>query len=368
MLAASSRLRFAAVLSACACTLTAFCAPAHSANIDLSLNIFYTNPGNTSSGGTWELVAKSSPSPSSFGISGLDVRLTNINSGSVIQGPRGIVNGSNIAGFQLLDDSFHAASPPTPAYRDLVIGQLPIFPLPAGNEESYLYGVGTLTNGAPDYPGKPAGSNSIGPTFTSFTNPQGIAWAMGDAFGDAAWNTAARMVSGTFNAGVSPAFLAGNSGNVFTSVGTSTTLGNEALATLLTTIVRTNAAASADYNLNGVVDAADYVLWRKTLGNVVPVGTGADGNRDGMINSPDYDLWRLHFGNPSGAGAGGSLSTNNIPEPAGCILITIGALLAIAPRRPLRSFSETRLGRFRTNSPSYGEQLSTSANVHLGTD
>src|SRR2546423_768988 len=56
MLAASSRLHFAAVLSACACTLAIFCAPAQSAQIDLSLNVFYTNPANTGSGGTWELV------------------------------------------------------------------------------------------------------------------------------------------------------------------------------------------------------------------------------------------------------------------------------------------------------------------------
>jgi hypothetical protein len=338
MLAASSRLRFAAVLSACACTLSTFCAPANSAQtIDLSLNVFYTNPANTSSGGTWELVAKSSPSPGTFGISGLDVQITNINSGSVIKGPRGIVNGSNTAGFQLLDDAFIAPTLSTPAYRDLSIGQVPLYSLPAGKEETYFYGVGTLTNGAPDYPGKPAGSNSIGPTFTSFTSPQDIPWATGDAFGDAAWSTAARMVSGTFAAGVSPAFVTGSSGNVFTSVGTSTTLGNEALATLLTTIVRTNAASSADYNQNGIVDAADYVLWRKTLGNVVPVGTGADGNRDGTINQPDYDLWRAHFGNPSGAGAGASLSTNSVPEPTGCILITIGALLATAPRRRIQN-------------------------------
>ena len=64
---------------------------------------------------------------------------------------------------------------------------------------------------------------------------------------------------------------------------------------------------SADYNHNGLVDAADYVLWRKTQNTSVQPGTGADGTGDGMIDGADYNLWRLHFGNPSGAGAGGVL-------------------------------------------------------------
>ncbi len=49
-------------------------AAAQAQTIDLSLNVFYTTPSNVNSGGTWELVAKSS----SFGISGLEARLLNI--------------------------------------------------------------------------------------------------------------------------------------------------------------------------------------------------------------------------------------------------------------------------------------------------
>jgi hypothetical protein len=205
-----------------------------------------------------------------------------------------------------------------------------LFPLPAGSEENLIYGVGTLTNGAPNYPGKPAGSNAIGPAFTSFASPQDIPWATGDAFGDAAWSTAARLLSGTFAAGVSPDFFAGSTGQLFTSLPpNNTSLGNEALATAITTIVRTNAVGgSADYNHNGLVDAADYVIWRKTNGQpAVPPGSGADGNADGTVNQADYDLWRAHFGNPMGAGAGGNLSTSTVPEPATAFLLAIGALI-----------------------------------------
>jgi hypothetical protein len=51
-----------------------------------------------------------------------------------------------------------------------------------------------------------------------------------------------------------------------------------------------------DYNENGVVDAADYVLWRDTLGKSVPASYGADGDGDGIIDTDDYGVWKAHFG------------------------------------------------------------------------
>jgi hypothetical protein len=345
MFAASTRLHFATAFAAGAlATLFAAASPAQS--INLSLNVFYTNPSNNGGGGTWELVAKSS-NPGTFGISGINTYIRNINNDAVIQAPRGTVNGANPAGFQLVANTFFPPNPPNPSYRELVVAQLPLIPLPSGSEENLFYGVGTLTNGAPDYPAKPAGSNSIGPAFTSLTSPQGIAWATGDAFGDAAWNTAARMLSGTFGPGVSPSFFTGSTGNIFTSVPIiNNTTGNEALAASVTTIVRTNFVPnSADYNHNGIVDAADYVLWRKTLGTAaVPPGSGADGNADGTVNAADYTLWLAHFGNPMGAGSGANLSTSAVPEPGACILLAIGALLAVAPRRARVCRSEVLRG------------------------
>jgi hypothetical protein len=56
------------------------------------------------------------------------------------------------------------------------------------------------------------------------------------------------------------------------------------------------AALAGDYNLNGVVDAADYVVWRKTLGGSVTPYTSADGNGDCKIDDSDRVMWRAHFG------------------------------------------------------------------------
>ncbi|MCC7473764.1 MAG: hypothetical protein IT425_00085, partial [Pirellulales bacterium] len=85
-----------------------------------------------------------------------------------------------------------------------------------------------------------------------------------------------------------------------------------------------------DYNGNGVVDSADYVLWRKggTLQNeVVTIGS----------NTPeDYTEWRARFGNTSGSGSslGGGAA---VPEPTCVAMIATLALgLACSARRGVR--------------------------------
>jgi hypothetical protein len=73
-----------------------------------------------------------------------------------------------------------------------------------------------------------------------------------------------------------------------------------------------------DYNQNGEVDAADYVVWRKTLGTNVAAYSSADGDGDGVIDQDDYGVWRAHFGEtlpPPGAGSGAVISSAALAEP-----------------------------------------------------
>lgn len=49
-----------------------------------------------------------------------------------------------------------------------------------------------------------------------------------------------------------------------------------------------------DFNYNGVVDLADYSLYRKALTTLDP---RADANGDGRINDADLAVWRANFGN-----------------------------------------------------------------------
>ncbi|HEX3599739.1 MAG TPA: PEP-CTERM sorting domain-containing protein, partial [Lacipirellulaceae bacterium] len=84
-----------------------------------------------------------------------------------------------------------------------------------------------------------------------------------------------------------------------------------------------------DYNGNGVVDAADYVLWRSggPLQNEI--------DAPGTVNAADYTAWRSKFGNTSGAGAGvGSGSV--VPEPATLGLFLMSAI-AFFSRRSVSS-------------------------------
>lgn len=76
-----------------------------------------------------------------------------------------------------------------------------------------------------------------------------------------------------------------------------------------------------DFNRNGKVDAADYVLWRDTKGTSVTASISADGNVDGTVDDLDYSLWRAHFGETAQVGFGeqpsfGSASGSAVPEPS----------------------------------------------------
>jgi hypothetical protein len=74
-----------------------------------------------------------------------------------------------------------------------------------------------------------------------------------------------------------------------------------------------------DYNNNGAVDAADYVLWR----NGGPLQN--QGASPGAVDQADYDFWRTQFGKRSG-GAGAALGAAAIPEPGAMVAVVIGLL------------------------------------------
>jgi GH35 family endo-1,4-beta-xylanase len=77
-----------------------------------------------------------------------------------------------------------------------------------------------------------------------------------------------------------------------------------------------------DFNGDGTVDAADYVIWRSAHGSSTDLR--ADGNGDGSINDADYAVWRTHFGTTYGDNA---LSAA-VPEPSTPLLL-IATILAV---------------------------------------
>jgi hypothetical protein len=78
---------------------------------------------------------------------------------------------------------------------------------------------------------------------------------------------------------------------------------------------------TGDYNFDGRVDAADYTVWRDSLGSPL---AQADGNRNGIVDEADYAVWRDNFGGSNGGGNAGSIV---VPEPSTLMLIAVGATM-----------------------------------------
>jgi hypothetical protein len=130
----------------------------------------------------------------------------------------------------------------------------------------------------------------------------GFSPAAGNSFDILNWST----LSGTFAALQLPALGGGLSWTT---------------SALYTTGVLSVAAAPGlpgNFNNDGSVDAADYVMWRKT-------GSPPDG----------YNTWRTNFGQSFGSGASATESTS-VPEPTSVALLLFGlaTCAAVQLRRP----------------------------------
>jgi PEP-CTERM motif len=103
-------------------------------------------------------------------------------------------------------------------------------------------------------------------------------------------------------------------------------------------VVPAGPAVTGDYNNNGTVDAADYVLWRK--GGPLP----NEGATPGSTTPEDYNVWRANFG--LGADSIGtstlvkgfvryvsSGAATAVPEPSSVFLVAIGIGTLVGARR-----------------------------------
>ncbi|WP_425399461.1 beta strand repeat-containing protein [Aeoliella sp.] len=109
---------------------------------------------------------------------------------------------------------------------------------------------------------------------------------------------------------------------------------NEALTELILTF---SAGLDGDFNGDGIVNLADYTVWRNNLGN--PDESVLTNNGDDLngVDTGDYDLWKNNFG--ATAGALNTLQGNQaaVPEPgAACLLVGLLGLGAIQLRRPIK--------------------------------
>jgi hypothetical protein len=98
---------------------------------------------------------------------------------------------------------------------------------------------------------------------------------------------------------------------------------------------------TGDYNGDLVVSAADYTVWRNTLGQSVAFHVaGADGDADGHINFGDYTYWKSRYGDiVGGMGAG---QVGNVPEPTALTLAAASILLVSWASPRMRGGSSAR--------------------------
>ena len=89
-----------------------------------------------------------------------------------------------------------------------------------------------------------------------------------------------------------------------------------------------------DYTGDGVVNQADYDLWRASFGDTSALV--ADGNVDGVVDASDYILWRNNVGRTwldLSTGSGTGLADVAVPEPATVALLISGLISAVMGRR-----------------------------------
>jgi hypothetical protein len=98
-------------------------------------------------------------------------------------------------------------------------------------------------------------------------------------------------------------------------------------------------AIPGDFNRDGIVDAADYLVWRQMQDENVVNGLGADADGNGHIDQSDYAIWRANFGNTAASSAA-LQSGANVPEPTSKLLLALtfaGVTISSRQKRQLRA-------------------------------
>ena len=107
---------------------------------------------------------------------------------------------------------------------------------------------------------------------------------------------------------------------------------DEGLGTAGIVVYQAFTALLGDYNGNGVVDAADYTVFRDRFNQSFALsGERPDAATPGTVDAEDYQYWVSRFGATTNPGAA-SLGAGAVPEPAAWSLL-IAAALALVTRR-----------------------------------
>jgi hypothetical protein len=249
--------------------------------------------------------------------------------GWAIGGVDGNANAAGVVNFVSVTElSATGALVPRPYDLELVVntttGQLEItnettspialdyYEVTSASDSLNLAGWNSLENPSGNPPGFPSG-NGTGNGWEELGNlDNGI---LAEAY---LQNTSTLAADGTVNLG--NAFSIGGTQDLAFRYRTTGGAFVDALVRYITT-----AGVAGDYNSNGTVDAADYVLWRNNRGPGSLPNEG--GISPGVVDEADYNFWRSRFG--ATAGSGSAVGGSAVPEPRSALLGLISAAAGI---------------------------------------
>jgi hypothetical protein len=284
-------------------------------NVQLSLNLRYTDPADPSEGGVWYLVAKTDDPE---GIAGISAYISNIAGGTA--------NSSYGNGTNAGSGAYAATTAATLAA--ITNGGVP-YKATFGTAENIVYGQniaagGTIVADVGQGAGTP-GNTAVDP----LRNP--------------AWNNAAIIANGTFAGGGAlgnqfnrPAFVAAGANVTDANTLASTTPGTTPAQNANTTFVvrgdnvitfAFNTVAGSgirlgDVNRDGLVNINDFGGFSANFGQATGMGWDqGDFNDDGAVNINDFGGLSANFGQPAPPAPVAA-----IPEPSSIALLAFGLL------------------------------------------
>jgi hypothetical protein len=281
-------------------------------NVQLSLNLRYTDPADPSEGGQWYLVAKTDDTD---GIAAISAYISGID-GSAASMKYGNGTGPGSASYA--------------ATNNVTLGAI----LNGGNP--YATTIGTAVNVVYGQ------DTANGPIVADVGQNPGPGNTAVDPLRNAAWNNSAIIATGTFAGGGTlanqfnrPAFVTAgtNVTDANTLAGTTPNVAAQNAAT--TFVVRGDNTTAFTFNSNplaglrpgdanrdGVVAAADFSILSGNFGGAPPKGwdTG-DFNDSGTVDAADFSILSGNFGQPAPPAP-----VSAIPEPSSALLLSIALL------------------------------------------
>jgi hypothetical protein len=106
---------------------------------------------------------------------------------------------------------------------------------------------------------------------------------------------------------------------------------------IVTYVIPAATELAGDFNDDGIVNAADYIVWRNNLGQQV---TLPGDETPGSVDEADYVTWQENFG--ATADTNGSANGNPVPEPTTATLFVLASttIASLTIRRRTGRFSD----------------------------